>query len=59
MPHQRWGDLPIIPDTESGIAAIEREQITKPRPLEISGAKLHQPQPVKSDNAPNMSVKLA
>lgn len=39
----RWGDLPMLPDTESGIAAIEREQITKPRPVEVEGSKLHQP----------------
>ncbi|XP_064481990.1 STAGA complex 65 subunit gamma-like isoform X2 [Ornithodoros turicata] len=43
MPHQHWGDLPSIPDTESGIAAIEREQITKPRPVPIEGADLYQP----------------
>lgn len=39
----RWGDLPIIRDTESGIAAIEREQMTKPRPLEVEGPLLYQP----------------
>ena len=39
----RWGDLPVIRDTESGIAAIEREQMTKPRPLEIEEPALHQP----------------
>lgn len=31
------------PDTEPGIAAIEREQITKPRPMELEGPILHQP----------------
>ncbi|CAN8032448.1 unnamed protein product, partial [Ixodes persulcatus] len=40
----RWGDLPpLVPETESGIAAIEREQITKPRPVSIEGADLYQP----------------
>lgn len=42
--HKRWGELPpLITETESGIAAIEREQITKPRPVPIQGPKLHQP----------------
>lgn len=41
MPH--WGDLPLLPDTDSGIAAIEREQITKPRPVEVEAPKLYQP----------------
>lgn len=41
----RWGDFPIIRDTESGIAAIEREQMTKPRPLEVEGPLLYQPSP--------------
>ena len=31
------------PETEPGIAAIEREQITKPRPMELDGPPLHQP----------------
>lgn len=43
----RWGDLqalsPLLPDAESGIAAIEREQITKPRPVSIEGADIYQP----------------
>ena len=38
-----WGEMPTQPDTESGIAAIEREQITKPRPMEVEGPPLHQP----------------
>ncbi|XP_022238160.1 STAGA complex 65 subunit gamma-like isoform X3 [Limulus polyphemus] len=41
----RWGDLPMILDTDSGIAAIEREQITKRRPVEVEGATLYQPPP--------------
>ncbi|XP_050039592.1 STAGA complex 65 subunit gamma-like [Dermacentor andersoni] len=42
--HKRWGELPpLITETESGIAAIEREQITKPRPVPIQGAALYQP----------------
>lgn len=44
-PH--WGDLPVVPDTESGIAALEREQIIKPRPMELDGPELHQPSSVE------------
>ncbi|GAB6023116.1 Suppressor of Ty 7 [Chamberlinius hualienensis] len=39
----RWGEIPLDPDTESGIAAIEREHITKPRPMELDGPLLCQP----------------
>jgi STAGA complex 65 subunit gamma len=38
-----WADLPTVHDTESGIAAIEREQMTKPRPLETECQLFHQP----------------
>ena len=38
-----WGEIPVVPDTDSGIAAIEREQMTKLRPMEIEGPRLHQP----------------
>ncbi|CAG5125878.1 unnamed protein product [Candidula unifasciata] len=38
-----WGEIPQVADTESGIAALEREQITKPRAMEIEGPLLHQP----------------
>lgn len=38
-----WGDLPTLRDTDSGIAAVEREQLTKARPMEIEGPRLHQP----------------
>ena len=38
-----WGELPVVLDTESGIAAIEREQMTKPRPMDVEGPRLHQP----------------
>ncbi|BFZ14518.1 hypothetical protein BsWGS_17557 [Bradybaena similaris] len=38
-----WGEIPQVADTESGIAALEREQITKPRALEVEGRLLHQP----------------
>ena len=41
--HERWGDLTVTPDTASGIAALEREQMTKPRPMEVEGPALHQP----------------
>lgn len=54
MLKSNWGDLPMIPDTESGIAAIEREQITKPRPVEVEGMKLHHP----SRNEPIVSRPL-
>ncbi|XP_067140328.1 STAGA complex 65 subunit gamma isoform X1 [Centruroides vittatus] len=54
MLKSNWGDLPMIPDTESGIAAIEREQITKPRPVAVEGMKLHHP----SRNEPVMSHPL-
>ena len=37
-----WADLPVVCDTESGIAAIEREQMTKPRPLDIDEPNLHE-----------------
>ncbi|CAL1539764.1 unnamed protein product [Lymnaea stagnalis] len=42
-PTSSWGELPQVADTDSGIAALEREQITKPRPLDIEGPLLHQP----------------
>uniref|UniRef100_G3MP37 Bromodomain associated domain-containing protein n=1 Tax=Amblyomma maculatum TaxID=34609 RepID=G3MP37_AMBMU len=49
--HKRWGELPpLITETESGIAAIEREQITKPRPVPIQGAALYQPGQHNLDN---------
>ena len=38
-----WGEIPIIQDTDSGIAALEREQMTKPRPMDVEGPPLHQP----------------
>lgn len=38
-----WGEMPVIADTDSGIAALEREQITKPRAMEVEGPRLHQP----------------
>ncbi|KAL5011540.1 hypothetical protein ScPMuIL_010091 [Solemya velum] len=51
-----WGEMPVIPDTDSGIAAIEREQITKPRAMEVEGPRLHQPSsrhfPPSNDSLP-------
>lgn len=40
---RRWGEIPSAPETDSGIAAIEREQLTKLRPIEVEGPRLHQP----------------
>jgi len=38
-----WGDIDRAHDAGSGIAAIERQQMTKPRPLEIDCPFLHRP----------------
>ncbi|XP_064608215.1 STAGA complex 65 subunit gamma-like isoform X1 [Liolophura sinensis] len=38
-----WGEIPTVPETDSGIMAIEREQITKPRPMDVEGPWLYQP----------------
>jgi len=38
-----WGDIDKARDDGSGIAAIERQQMTKPRPLEIDSPFLHRP----------------
>jgi len=38
-----WGDIEKAHDAGSGIAAIERQQMTKPRPLEIDCPSLHRP----------------
>jgi len=38
-----WGDIDRANDAGSGIAAIERQQMTKPRPLEIESPFLHRP----------------
>lgn len=40
---KRWGEIPRVPDVEPGIAAVEREQLIKLRPLEVEGSRLHQP----------------
>lgn len=40
---KHWGEIPDVADTDSGIAALEREQITKPRPMDVEGHLLHQP----------------
>jgi len=39
----QWGDIDRAHDAGSGIAAIERQQMTKPRPLEIDSPFLHRP----------------
>ena len=41
--HRHWGDLPSLPETDTGIAAIEREQAAKLKNLEVEGPRLHQP----------------
>lgn len=38
-----WGDLPVIIDMDSGIAKIERDQMTKPRSMDVEGPRLQQP----------------
>lgn len=38
-----WGEIPAVVDTDPGVAAIEREQMTKFRPMEVEGPRLHQP----------------
>jgi len=51
---QQWGEMPVLPD--SGIAAIEREQMTKLRPMEVEGPRLHQP---SSRHHPQQASKYA
>ena len=43
-----WGEIPNVHDTDSGIAALEREQMTKPRPTDVEGPPLHQPSQLDS-----------
>jgi len=38
-----WGNIDRAHEAGSGIAAIERQQMTKPRPLEIDSPLLHRP----------------
>jgi len=38
----RWGDLPTI-DDDPGIAALERDTVTKPRLMAVESMKLYQP----------------
>ncbi|KAG1690685.1 STAGA complex 65 subunit gamma [Nymphon striatum] len=38
-----WGEIPLTSDTESSIAALEREQITKRKALPVDGPRLFQP----------------
>lgn len=45
MTTRHWGDIPVITDTDSGIVALEREQLIKPRPLEIEDPMLYCPYP--------------
>lgn len=53
---QHWGELaPPVVDTDSGIAAIERAEITKPKPLQIHGARIvsSKPQEIKKITVPS------
>ena len=43
MTTAHWGEMPVVTDTNSGIAAVEREQMTKRRAIEVEGPTLHQP----------------
>lgn len=38
-----WGELPQLTDMDRGIAALDREQMTKLRSIEVEGPRLHQP----------------
>ncbi|XP_060603179.1 STAGA complex 65 subunit gamma-like isoform X2 [Ruditapes philippinarum] len=38
-----WGEIPIVQESDPATAAIEREQMTKLRPMELEGPRLHQP----------------
>ncbi|XP_041359645.1 STAGA complex 65 subunit gamma-like [Gigantopelta aegis] len=38
-----WGEIPAVPETDSGLVAVEREQLVRPRPMEVEGPRLHQP----------------
>ncbi|XP_052834066.1 STAGA complex 65 subunit gamma [Octopus bimaculoides] len=37
-----WGDMPAVGDTDSAFAKMERDQLTKRRPMEIQGPRLYQ-----------------
>lgn len=39
---KHWGDLPAVADTDSAFAKMEREQLTKLRPMEVQGPRLYQ-----------------
>ena len=51
-----WASLPTIHDTEWGLAAIEREQMTKPRPLDVTGPTLYQPSGTQAQSSPESVV---
>jgi len=44
----RWGDLPTI-DDDPGIAALERDTVTKPRLVAVESMKLYQPSKPSDD----------
>jgi len=47
--NQRWGEFPVAPSNDSGIAALERETIIKPRLMNVESRKLYQPKDVDFD----------
>ena len=42
----RWGDVPTV-EEDPGIAALERDAVTKPKPMTVEPAKLFQPASVR------------
>jgi len=55
----RWGDLPAIED-DPGIAALEREAVTKPRAMNVEPMKLFQPsQPLDKSAGPKQERKVS
>ena len=40
---KHWGDLPAVADTDSAFAKMERDQLTKLRPIEVQSPRVYQP----------------
>ena len=38
-----WGEIPSVPDSDPAITVLEREQLSKPRCVDVEGPALHQP----------------
>ncbi|XP_056010203.1 STAGA complex 65 subunit gamma-like [Ostrea edulis] len=57
-----WGELPQLTDMDRGIAALDREQMTKLRSIEVEGPRLHQPssrhQPPSKDPLPSEKFEM-